>query len=121
MTPRTPVVPPGMVQRGVLWRQAPDLILTLPYVRQTPAKPRPTRLHPPRRTQAPPAPPSRAPRTPRTPRWELSTVPPRPTIYSNRVGMDPDLPLTRLPVHNLPDCFHSVSVLHATSLIFYAT
>src|SRR5271155_4016125 len=31
-------------------------------------------------------------------RWELSTVPPRPTIYSNRVGMDPDpdLPLTLL-------------------------
>src|SRR5277367_1482960 len=55
------------------------------------------------------------------PRWELSIVPPRPTIYSNRVGMNSDLPLTRLPVHNPSDCFHSVSVLHATSLIFYAT
>ena len=32
-----------------------------------------------------------------------------------------DLPLTRLPVHNPPDCFHSVSILHATSLISYAT
>jgi hypothetical protein len=35
--------------------------------------------------------------------------------------MNPDLPLTRLPVHNPSDCFHSVSVLPATSLIFYAT
>src|SRR5271155_1632080 len=63
---------------------------------------------------------STAPSSPYS-RWELSTVPPRPTIYSNRVGMDPDLPLTRLPVHNPPDSFLSVSVLHATSLIFYAT
>jgi len=42
---------------------------------------------------------STAPSSPYS-RWELSTVPPRPTIYSNRVGMDPDLPLTRLRVHN---------------------
>jgi hypothetical protein len=55
------------------------------------------------------------------PRWELSTIPPRPTIYSDQVGMEPDLPLTRPPVHNPPDCFHSVSVLHTTSLISYAT
>ena len=34
------------------------------YVRQTPTNPRPTRLHLPRRTQAPPAPSSRASRTP---------------------------------------------------------
>jgi hypothetical protein len=54
-------------------------------------------------------------------RRELSIFPSRPTIYSNRVEMSPDLPLTRLPVHNPPDCFHSVPVLHVTSLIFYAT
>src|SRR5271155_5770652 len=47
---------------------------------------------------------STAPSSPYS-RWELSTVPPRPTIYSNRVGMDPDLPLTRLPVHNPPRLF----------------
>ena len=39
---------------------------------------------------------------------ELSTVPPRPTTYPNRDGVDPDLPLTRLPVHNPPDRFPSV-------------
>ena len=55
------------------------------------------------------------------PCWELSIIPPRPTIYPNRVGMNPDLPLIRLPVHNPPSCFHSVSVLHPTSLISYAT
>jgi hypothetical protein len=57
---------------------------------------RPSRPRLPRRTltlPAPPAPPSRAPvRLP-----ELSTVPPRLTIYSNRVGLEPSLPLTRLP------------------------
>jgi len=78
--------------------------------------PRPTRLHPAWRTQAPPTPPSRAPRPPR---WELSTVPPRPTIYSNRVGIDPDLPLTRLPVHNPPDCFHSVPLRNVFDLLRY--
>jgi hypothetical protein len=95
MTPSTPTVPPGMVQQ--VW---------------------PTRLYPPRRTQAPPAPSSRAPRTPR---WELSIVPPRLTIYPNRVGTDLDLPLTRLPLHKSLDYSLSVSVFHVTSLIFYAT
>jgi hypothetical protein len=42
---------------------------------------------------------STVPRSP-YPRWELSTIPPRPTIYFNRVELDPDLPLTRLPIHN---------------------
>src|SRR5271170_1417953 len=45
------------------------------------------------------------PEFPVPPRWELSTVPPRPTIYFNRVGLDPDLPLTRLPVHNPQTAF----------------
>jgi hypothetical protein len=47
--------------------------------------------------------------------WELVTVPPRPTIHSNRVGLEADLPLTRLalvrlPVHNSQTvyiCFRS--------------
>jgi hypothetical protein len=30
-------------------------------------------------------------------RWELSTVPPRPIIYFNRVGLEPDLPSLRCP------------------------
>src|SRR5271155_5797226 len=94
------------------------ILAALPYVRQTPVKPRPTSLHPPWRTQAPPAPPSRAPRIPA---GSYRSFPPPPAIYSNRVGMNPDLPLTRLPIHNPLDCFHSVSALHATSLISYAT
>src|SRR5271154_6340214 len=44
------------------------------------------------------------------------------SVYINmKLKLNIDLPLTRLPVHNPPDCFLSVSVLHATSLIFYAT
>src|SRR2546421_1268808 len=57
---------------------------------------RPSRPRLPRRTltlPAPPTPPSRAPR--RLP--GLSTVPPRLTIYPNRVGLEPSFPLTRLP------------------------
>src|SRR5271163_2805145 len=73
-----------------------DFTVPLSWVRQTPAKPRPTRLHLPRRTLAPPAPPCESPYH----RWELSIVPPRLIIYSNRVGLEPNLPLTRLLTHN---------------------
>src|SRR2546423_12953749 len=52
---------------------------------------------------------------------EPSIVPPRLIIYSNRVGLEPNLPPTRLLTHTPPDCLCSVSVLYATSLIPYNT
>jgi hypothetical protein len=73
----------------------------LRWVLQTLAKPRPTRLHRARRTLAPPAPPSEFPYR----RWELSIVPPRLIIYSNRVGLEPNPALTRLLTHNPPRLF----------------
>jgi hypothetical protein len=58
-------------------------------------------------TQAPPAPPSRAPRTTagnyRPFRLARSSIP-------TELGLEPDLPLTRLPVHTSRP-FHSVSDL----------
>jgi hypothetical protein len=80
----------------------------------TPTKQRPTCPHLPWRTQAPPS------RAPRTTVEKLSTAPPRLIIYSSRVRLEPDLPHTRLAVHN-SDRFHSVLDLHATFLIPYAT
>jgi hypothetical protein len=86
---------PAPVYHGGLW---PYLL----YLLHRPELPyacrdyRPSRPRLPRRTPtlpAPSVPPSRAPvRLP-----ELSTVPPRLTIYSNRVGLEPSSPLTRLP------------------------
>jgi len=71
----------------------------------SPRTPAASRLRLPRRTltlpappapPAPSAPPSRAPvRLP-----GLSTVPPRLVIYSNRVRLEPNLLLTRLPVRD---------------------
>jgi hypothetical protein len=55
---------------------------------------------PAKRTQAPPAPPSRASRTPAG-----NYRPFRLARYSNRVRLNPDLPLTRLPVHNSQTVF----------------
>jgi hypothetical protein len=64
------------------------------WYRQTPAKPRPARLS---STTADPG--STSSTVPSSPchRWELSTIPPRPIIYSNQVGLEPE---QRLPVHN---------------------
>jgi hypothetical protein len=73
-----------------------DFSVPFSWERQTPARPRPTRRHLPWRTVAPPAPPSESPYH----RWELSIVLPRLIIYSNRVGLEPNLPLTRLLTHN---------------------
>src|SRR5580692_1313604 len=76
-----------------------DFTVPLSWVRQTPAKPRPTHLHLPRRTLVPPAPPAPPSESPYH-RWELSIVLPRLIIYSNRVGLEPNLPLTRLLTHS---------------------
>ena len=52
--------------------------------------------------------------SPRTTCWELLSVPPRLIIYSNRVGSEPNLPLTGLLTHN-PHTVCTVSVLYTTS------
>jgi len=76
----------------------PSINFTVPlsWVRQTPAKPRPTRLHLPQRGLAPPAPLSESPYH----RWELSIIPPHLIVCFNRVRLEPNLPLTRLLRHN---------------------
>jgi hypothetical protein len=67
-----------------------DFTVPLSRVR---GKPQPSPgLHLSLRTLAPPSPPSESPYH----RWELSIVPLRLIIYSNRVGLEPNLPLTRL-------------------------
>src|SRR5271155_1060453 len=152
MTPRTPVVPPGMVQPVFYSAKRLTLcdsgrrtcfefsmggasiyvfprVLALPRPIATSAKPnchtlrdhtylgslavrtanscQATANQPSSTTADPGSTCSTVPSSP-YPRWELSIVPPRPAIYSNRVGMNPDLPLTRLPAHNRPDRSHSV-------------
>jgi Transposase IS4 len=63
------------------------------------ASPQPSRRSPSSSTTADPgATSSTVPSSPYH-RWELATVPPRPITRSNRVGLEPDLPLTGLPVH----------------------
>ena len=88
---RTNPVPP-------MFTLAEDQLLPVPlnWVRQTPVKPRPTHLHLPRRTLAPPDPQCE----PSYHRWELSTIPPRLIIYPSRVGLEPSLPVTRLLTYN---------------------
>jgi hypothetical protein len=66
--------------------------------RQTPGQAPANPPSPTRRTLPLPTPPSEFPPH----HYELSIVPPRLIIYSNRVGLEPNLPLTRLPTHYPP-------------------
>src|SRR5271156_4249236 len=99
MTTTTPVVPPGMVPPAVY--SVERLILSDDFAVRT-ANPRQATANPPSSTTAGPG--STVPGF-SYPRWESSTVPPRPAIYSNRFGLDPDPPLTRLPAHNSQTVF----------------
>ena len=99
MTPRTPVVPPGMVQRVFYSRMYGKLL-------QTPANS--CKLL---QTPATANPPSSSTAGPGSTRSTVPSSPyPRLGAINRSARMDPDLPLTRL--------LSLRSVLHATSLIF---
>jgi hypothetical protein len=100
---RTNPVPPVF---RVIWHNymtpRTDFTVALSVYSKTPAKPRPIRPHLPRWTLTPPAPPAPPSQAPRTTAGGPSIVPPRLIIHSNRVGLEPNLPLATHKPPRLP-------------------